>query len=336
MRKQTILTLVVGLIAAITLACDTTTPAAPTPDTQATVDATVAATSTAQASTQATIDAAVQATQAAAPSPTPPPTPTADYSTMSEEELAAAIDEAVVEATTTTEQTATATSEVASDGTVMQEEVDEVETYIYDAEEAIAYTEELIYAYYGLYGELALETLELLIAIEEDLYTMADEIAEVNEILTEIEETPSEEDVEQLEAAAATVIAIATEVQAQNQEWLEDLQAEIESRAAQALAVAPNAVASNRVKALLSAFDYVDAVREGLSDQQITQPELANIAQLGANAGASLQAQGGPQLQQLPGSINDITTQIARGQMPQAQANLGSLESMLGARPPRP
>lgn len=32
----------------------------------------------------------------------------------------------------------------------------------------------------------------------------------------------------------------------------------------------------------------------------------------------------------------DITGQIARGQMPQAKANVGNLEASLGTRPSRP
>ena len=75
---------------------------------------------------------------------------------------------------------------------------------------------------------------------------------------------------------------------------------------------------------------------QSLADNTISSAELANIAQLGANASASLNAQGGPQLQQLSGSINDITAQLARGQAPQAQANLGNLEASLGSLPSKP
>ncbi|MEA3396073.1 MAG: hypothetical protein U9R05_01245 [Chloroflexota bacterium] len=59
----------------------------------------------------------------------------------------------------------------------------------------------------------------------------------------------------------------------------------------------------------------------------------AHGAQLGANASAGLNAHGGPQLRQFSGSINDITGQLARGQMPH---NLGNLERALGSRPSRP
>ena len=77
-------------------------------------------------------------------------------------------------------------------------------------------------------------------------------------------------------------------------------------------------------------------VRQSLADRTISQDELANIAQIGANAAAGLSAQGGPQLQQLAGSIDDLTAQLARGQIPQASANLGSLQAMLDSLPSRP
>jgi hypothetical protein len=68
-------------------------------------------------------------------------------------------------------------------------------------------------------------------------------------------------------------------------------------------------------------------------DQKISPQELAAIAQLGANAAAGLQNNGGPKLQGLSANINDITGQLARGQVPQAAAGLGALEGALGKRP---
>jgi len=114
---------------------------------------------------QATIDASVKATIATMPTPTIP----ASVSTMSEEELAVLIDQAVVEAASTTQQCSAAATQAAADDTLTQEEVDSVQAYVVDAEQAIAYAEALIAAYYGTYGELAAETLTLLQAIEQDL-----------------------------------------------------------------------------------------------------------------------------------------------------------------------
>lgn len=332
-RNTSMAFLIVLLIAALT-ACRS----APTPDTQATVNAAVAATSTTQASMQATIDAAVKATAAAAPTATP----SVVYVTMSEEELAALIDQAVAEAITSTQQCSTATTAATADGTVTQQEVDAIEVYLTDAEQAIAYADELLNAYYGLYGELATETLALLQAIEQDLALLNESLAAINATLQDISAlleqgvALTEQTLAQLNAAAQKASANAAAAQAKAQTWLGTVQTELDKRAANALAVQPGQIAANRQAALLAAFEYVDAVRQALTDNKISPAELAQIAQLGANAAAGLQAQGGPQLQKLAGSINALTAQVARGQWPQAQAGLSEFEAALGARPVRP
>jgi hypothetical protein len=144
------------------------------------------------------------------------------------------------------------------------------------------------------------------------------------------------ETIAQIEAAAASVGINAGAVQDQARGLMESVQAELENRAANALAVQPNAVPGTRLEALQSAFAYVDAVRQALSDERISAAELVDIAQLGANAGAGLSAHGEGQLQALSDTIDSITGQIARGQALQAQAVLGELESFLGSRPSRP
>jgi hypothetical protein len=67
--------------------------------------------------------------------------------------------------------------------------------------------------------------------------------------------------------------------------------------------------------------------------------QLANLAQLGANASAGLTASGMPQLQQLSGTVNEVAGQISLGQMGQAQQGLskigGSLQSLPGVDLPQ-
>ncbi len=342
LNRKTIIAFATSLLIIATIACGGATPTA-TPDVQMTVEASIAATETAQADVEATVAAAVEATSVAAPTPVdvPTPTPSAEYVTMTEEELVALIDQAVTEATVATQQCSTAVTDATTDDNVTQEEVDTVTVYVTGAEEAIAYAEELLYIYYDLYGDLATEALETLQMIEQDLVAVADSTAAVAAALEEINTTLqqglelAEETIAQLESAAEAASAKAAEIQAQNQARIQDLQAEIETRMADALAVQPNDIATDRAAAVQSAFDYLDTARRAMDDGRVSQDELANIAQLGANAAASLNAHGGPQLQQLSGSINEITAQIARGQMPQASASLGNLAASLGTRPHR-
>ncbi len=353
MKRTRLLVIVLSSFIIVTVACSTSAPATPdvqatvdaavaataavtpTPDVQATVDAAVAATAAAEANAEATVVAAAQATAAAAPTPTP----SAEYVAMTEEELAALIDEAVAEATAATQACVTATNQAVSDDAVTQQEVYAVEPYVVYADETIAYAEELIYAYYDLYGELAMETIYLLQAIEEDLSAMADSTAAIAASLEEINSTLeaglvlAEETISQLETAAQTALTYALEAQEQHQAWVQSAQTKFEDRVAAALTIQPNHVPADLPSTLLSAFEYVDTVRSAVGDSLVSDSELETIAQIGANAGAGFQAHGGPQLQQLSGSIESITGQLARGEVSQASASLGDFEAALGARP---
>ena len=181
-RKLLGILLVLSIAGVAGLACETM-EATVTPDIQATVEGAVAATATAQAGLQATVGTAVQATITAVPSPTPPP----DVETMSEEELAALVDEAVTEAVEATEQSSTAATEAAADDVVTPEEVDELAIYVSDAEAAIEYAAELAAIYDDLYGELATETVALLTDVEDDLALLAESAAAMTELLVDME-----------------------------------------------------------------------------------------------------------------------------------------------------
>ena len=373
MNRNLFLTVVVSSLLVAALGCGLGTPAETT-DTQATIDAAIAATRAAETNMQATVDAAVEATaaagadtqatadaqvdaQATADAETqaaaeaaaqatnvaaPTPTPAAEYVTMTEEEMAALIDQSVTAAVAAMETASAATTDAAADSTLTAEETEVVELYVMAAEEAIAVAEELINAYYGLYADLAYETLYLLEDIEDDLATMSEYAVLIASVLETNSETIeqglalAEETITQLQDTAQLAYTVASEAHAQSQDWRTNLSSELDSRAANALAVPPNRVAADGLGALVSAFEFVDGTRGALGDNRITESELANIAQLGANASASLEAHGGPQLQQRSGSIDDITQEIARGQWSQARTGLGDLEKSLGSRPEMP
>jgi len=340
-RKHSLF-IVLIVIVATTLACSTSgsEPPAATPDMQATVDAAIAATSTAQAEMQAQVDAAVEATVTAMPPSTESTEEIpAEYLVLTEEELAAMIDAAVDEAAAASETVNTEVTDATADGTVTQEEYDEMIVFADDLEYAIELTEELIYAYYGVYGELAEETLYLLTEVEDDLDDMAALALELVEILIEVEDTLeggleiSDETIAQLQTAAESAQENLAVLEGKSGVWVAELQVEMETRAASVMDIAPSEIPGNRKEAVLSAFDYIDAVRAALSDNQFSLSELSNIAQLGANAMTGLEAHGGSKLQGLSVNIGDITSQLARGQMPQAMNSLGAFEGALGNRP---
>jgi hypothetical protein len=354
-----------AVVVATIVACGLGPVATPAPseaDLKATVDSAVAATGTAQSDLAATVDAAVAATGAAgqptptatavvqatyttAPTatsapvtPTPvvaptaaPPAPTVDASTMSEEELAAAIDAAVTAAVAATQQATAATTTASSDGTLSAEETVAMQVTLTNAEEAIALAESLIGAYNQLYGEYASETLSTLQAIEDDLAVMAENSQAIAATLEQGSEAASAA-IAKIQAAVDAANASATQVQANSEGWLTKVQGELETRATGALATQPTEIAADRQGALQSAATYLETVRAGLADGKVSPAELTQIAQSGANASASIKAQGGPQLQDLAGSIDGITQQVARGNLPQAKKGVDGLAGSLPRR----
>jgi hypothetical protein len=365
MKTSPILIVVSGAVILATLvACGLGPVATPAPseaDLKATVDAAVAATGTAQSDLSATATAAVAATNAAGPptatatlvvqatfttaptptapsTPTPvvapaaaPPAPTVDASTMSEEELAAAIDAAVTAAVAATQQATAATTTASSDGTISTEETVNVQVTLTNADEAIALAESLVGTYNQLYGEYASETLSTLQAMEDDLTVMAENSQAIAATLEQGSEAASAA-IAKIKAAADAANASATQAQAHSQGWLTKVQGELETRASGALATQPTEIAADRQGALQSAAKYLETVRAGLADGKVSPAELTQIAQSGANASASIKAQGGPQLQALAGSIDGLTQQVARGELPQAKKGMDGLAASLPKR----
>jgi len=299
----------------------------PDEDIDATVNAAIAATQTSEAEFSTAVGEAVEATVQAVELM---PTPVVDVTDKSEEELAQEIDEAVDEAATESEEAAAAATEAAADDVITDEEIKELEELFLEAEEALLLAEALSNAYYQVYGDYAYDALELLIEMEDDLEVIADTLLTTLTLLEQGAEAVTTT-VGQLEALADALDVNAAEVQTSAQEWITTLQTVREGRVAEVLSVLPTEIATDRLGALQSAREYAQTVRDGLADGVILQEELAAIAQAGANASGSLSAQGG-QLQNLADSVTGLTTQIARGDLPQAQLSLGAFEAALPGR----
>ena len=297
------------------------------------VQTAIAQTAQAEATFQAAVDQAVQSTVIAMP-PTPTPQPTVDPYTLTEEELAALIDASCEEAVAASTEASTATSQATSDGVYTKEEVYDTIYYIYDAEAAIAYTEELLNLYYDLYGAYANETLELLYAVEDDLNELAAVMTEVEAILSQGTETASAA-IEQINAALATAQTKASEAQTKAQEYKDNLPAVLQERENRFANLAPTEVASDREGAILQVYTYLDSVKAAFADRKVSPDEMGQIAQLAANAKAGIDQSGGPLLQNFGGNIDGITRNLSRGDWPSAQRDLGSFEASLPSRPAR-
>jgi hypothetical protein len=341
MKNKTIPVLIISFLVFLSLACGASAPtSAPTntPDVQATVNAGIAATSAAQTEVQATVGAAVSATNAALP-PTSTPGPTVEYVEMTEEELEALINQAVEDAVDATQEASDTTTQATADDALTYDEAQTVDVYVYAAEQPLAYADELIGAYYSLYGELATETVELLLAVEDDLDDMAVAMYTITDVLVSVEDDLTQgvsmtaEALLQLENAAQQASANLEQVQSQVQTWVQGVQVEREDRANAIASIRPDNVPPDRLATLQSAFSFVDQFQAALGDNKLSRDELTNIAQLGANLSAGFSQHGGPELQGLSSKVNEITQQLARGQVPQARNGLGNFESSLGQRP---
>lgn len=337
-RKLTLVAILVTMLGLL-MACSRT--AQPTADAQATIDAAVQATQSAGQNTQATIDASVQATvqaqasqqaavdQAVQATLTAMPTPA--YAEMSEEELAALIDEAVTAALEDYAATSTTVTQSTSDGTVTSEEATSTTTYVYEVYNEIAYAEELIAAYYEYYGAYAEEALVTLQAMEEDLSAISDSLNEIEAIMVQGAEAATAA-IEQLNAAAAEAQATVAGIQAQAQTWQQQVQAAIGQREDKITSLPPTEISADSIGAINQAHDFLEAFKTALDDGKFSPEELNKVGQLAANAQASLKGTGDPQFQALAERIDGLTRNAARGEWNHARSGVGDFEKSM---PPR-
>lgn len=322
--------------------------AQPPVDNAAAINTAVAGTQQSQALAQATVNSVVLTAMPA----TPTPGPTVDYVTMTEEELAALIDQAVAEAVTATEQTTAAVTSTTSDSAVTTEEVTYVYDYYYYADYYVEYAEDLMAQYYSLYSDLAYEMIDELNAVQGELNQMNDTLSSIDQSLQEINSTLQQglevatETIDQLNAAAQQAQSHAAELKSQAQDTLSVLQTDQQNRLDQLAQVQPNNIPTDKLAALQTGFQFIDQAKAAMGDNKLSRDELMGLAQLGANAQAGFQqfggarggqipglANGGPDLSQFTAKFGEITQQFARGQMPQARSNLDGFERSLGQRP---
>ena len=316
-------------------------PPLPTVDVNATVSAAIAATSAAQSAVQATVGSAVQATVgvavqatvAAIPSPTPYPTATqVDATSMTEEEFSALIDQSVQEAVAATESASSASTQAASDGQMTAEEVAAVEAYYYGAELAIEEATALADEYMSLYYDLAEETLALLVEVESDLSALAEYTASALATLDQMDQAlaqgyqVAQEQINLLETQVQAAATNLEDIQTKSTAWTEDVKTKVEEMGNRFGEMQPNQIATDRRGALDMTRQYIDQVKGLLGGGgKISLSDLTNIAQLGSNASASLK-NFGPELSKFGDSINGVTRNIARGELPQARSGLNGLD----------
>lgn len=302
---------------------------------EASAEVNVEATVSAMLAATAEFEEAVAVAVGDLPTPEPAPTETVEYVAMSEEELALLIEETVDAAVTATETYATTTTTATSDGEVTAQEVETIEVYVYGAEEAVAYAEELIDYYYAVYGDLAETAVSELSEIEDDLAAIATSTEAMVAELDEINETLAaglelaEETIVQLEDAAETAVSTANDAVGQAQLWADSVQQEVASRTEMVESMIPTEIATSQEELIAQLTGYATEVSGALNDGSLSQTELTSIAQSSANTVASMNTSGNAAIQEMAGSVEALTQQLAKGDFQAAITSLSSLQAGL-------
>jgi hypothetical protein len=344
MKKHSFIIISLVLTILFISSCDTSAAPATTstPDVQATVNAAVAATAAAEKAVEATVSSAVQATTGAAtpyPTYTPYPTPTpVNVDMMTEEEIAALVDQEVQEAVAASEQAAASTTQATSDDVVTAEELAQLEQEIAYANQQIEEAIALADQYLALYYDLAEETIAILTEVEQVLSEAAAVNAEIAQTLYEINTglqqgyQAAQETIDLLESQAQEIQGQIDNVRGKADGWFEKVQGELQRRTDVLGNLQPTQLAGDRQGAFNQAADYINSIKSALGDGKFSKGELDSILQMGVNASASLRNKGGIGADQFAGMIDGLNRNVARGEMPQIKSGLGSLEMSLPRR----
>lgn len=325
MNKSRISIMVIGLTALAVLSACTSNAGV---DVEATANAIVAATMTAEAAKAEEIDSAVQATMTAMPQETP----VAVYE-LTEEELAALIDQAVAEAIAASEEAAAQTVNATSDATVTEQEAADITYVVVSAEDALAYANELVVYYYSLYEGHVDEAITALNEIESELEAINTNLQDIEDILNEGLEAVNNT-IDELNQAASDLSERAGQAQTQAQSWMTDFSAAQQAREEALLEMKPNVEANDRSEMVDLVNGFADEIRNALNDGTLAYQEKVAIAQSGANARAALEKFDRLQLQDWNRNIESLVGNVARGDLTTLRdgfasfsANLPGLES---------
>ncbi|MCX7840485.1 MAG: hypothetical protein N2559_13690, partial [Anaerolineae bacterium] len=223
----------------------------------------------------------------------------------------------------------------AADGTLTPQEIVALQAVLAMSQTEIAQALALMQAYYDLYAEIATETLNLLKAIEQDLNAMAQSLNQINALLAQ-GQTLTATTVTQVQTYATRANQAAASAQSKAKTLNATLQSELTKRANAALATKPTSAPTDLRGTVQSVNTYIETVRAALADNKINKSELQAISVAGANAVAGLNQFAGAQGQTLANSINAMTKQLARGEIPKAKSGLGALEQSARSLPAVP
>ncbi len=262
---------------------------------------------------------------------TPTPQPTVDPAGLSEQELAGTIDETAGELDSASQQAAEYGSSTAADGVYT---LDEITTWY----ELLIYSEQLLYEldyyieqydmYYEAYASVYVELLQ---DLEAELATLDGMIGEITSIMLQ-GEAAMQAGAEQVASALEIYDQVLPELSSELNSLSDTFNQALADRQAWVEGFQPTDIAATRAGAVAAAVSYVQTLQNAYEDAIMTPVELQQIAQLAANAQASLQAAGG-ELAALAGQVSSLTQLAAAagglaGITAQINALLGAIPSL--------
>lgn len=296
---------------------------------EATIQAAIVATESAQNEMDDLISESVSATLTAIPSPTP-----IAVDQLSEEELASALEQSTNEAVSAADEAAQYANSASDDGELTQEEIDELYYLYYWSIDELEQALYLVDLYYDVYDELLETVITDLESIEgelQDILTAAQDVLvyleEFSEIISNGEQI-AQEKIDQFEAFSTAISEVTSSISFQLPVWAQSRKDEFDRIADNALSTLPNVITDTKLGAVQIAREYLDEIKLAVGDGKFSMLELQSLSQLGANAAASL-GQFGGEFAALPNMINGITGSFARGQLPQINAGIGSLQGAI-------
>jgi len=294
---------------------------------EVTIQAAIEATNSAQDEVDKLISESVSATLTAIPAPTP-----IAVDQMSEEDLAVALEQSTSEAVSSADETIQYTNSALDDGELTQTEIDELYYLYYWSIEELEQALYLVDLYYDLYDDLLEAVIMDLESIENELQTILsateDALLYFEEIIGLISsgELLVQEKIDQFEEFSNLILEASTNVTSQLPNWIQSRKDEIDRIANIAISSSPVDIANTKPGAVLIAKQYLDEIKLAIGDGKFSTLELQSISQLGANAAASL-GQFGGEFSNYSNMINGITESFARGQLPQINAGIGTLQN---------
>lgn len=293
---------------------------------EATIQAAIAATESVQNEVNDLISGSVSATLTAIPSPTP-----ISVDQLSEEEFASALEQSTDEAVSTADNATQYASSASDDGELTQEEIDELYYLYYASVDELEQALYLVDIYYDLYDELLATVITDLESIEgelQDILTAAEDVLvyleEFSDIISKGEQI-AQEKIDQFRAFSTAISGYTSDISSNLPVWDQSRTDEFDRIADDALSTIPDAIADTKRGAVQIAREYLGEVKLAVGDGKFSMLELQSLSQLGANAAASL-GQFGGEFAAIPNIINGMTDSFARGQLPQINVEIGSLQ----------